>query len=305
MPVILDRDLPAFAFLESEGRHVLPKHRWNPKLRIALVNLMPTKIQTETQFARLLSHSTEMVEMVLVQMETHKSENTNCEHLERFYKPSSWLYGKKLDGLILTGAPVELMEFDQVDYWGELVKLLDWIPGNVRSSMFVCWGAQAALHHYFGIGKSLLPKKLFGVFHHDAYKPEHPILTGQEYGLFAPQSRYTENPIDEITANSELEMLSMSGKVGAFISWARKWQMFFISGHPEYDTDTLKKEYERDMLKALDTDMPENYYCNNDPQGQINNVWEQAGRIIYSNWVARFVSPLNTERVFDNPCDVV
>jgi len=290
MPVMLDRDLPAFALLESEGRHVLPKNDEKPGLRIALVNLMPTKILTETQFARLLSFSTETVDLELVQMMTHQSQNVDCVHMERFYRPSSWLYGNKLDGVIVTGAPVELMEFEQVDYWDELARLLDWIPGNVRSSMFVCWGAQAALHRYFGIGKNLLPKKLFGVFPHDVCIPTHPIVNDLESGFAVPHSRYTENSMSDILSNTDLEVLSKSDRAGALLYWAKKWRMFFISGHPEYDTDTLKREYERDIRKDLAIALPENYFENDTLEGVTKNTWRQAGRTIYSNWLASFVS---------------
>lgn len=290
MPVIIDKDLPTFTVLEREGKLVLPKGDSKPRLKVALVNLMPTKVQTEIQFARLLSHSPETVGLELVCMETHQSQNTDSNHIERFYKPSSWLYGNKPDGIIVTGAPVELMEYEQVDYWEELSRLLDWIPGNVRTSVFVCWGAQAALHHYFGIDKKLLPKKLFGVFPHEVCIPGHPIIAGLTSGFAAPHSRYTENTRFDIESNPNLEVLCKSDKAGVLLSWARKWQMFFISGHPEYDSDTLKNEYLRDRQKGLETAIPENYFENDDPEGFINNTWEQAGRTLYSNWLAHFVA---------------
>lgn len=290
MPVVIDNNLPAFAQLKSEGRHVLPKGDLKPKLKVALVNLMPTKIQTETQFARLLSHSPETVGLELVCMETHQFQNTDSDHIERFYKPSTWLYGNKPDGIIVTGAPVELLEFEQVDYWEELCRLLDWIPGNVKSSIFVCWGAQAALYRYFGIGKKLLPKKLFGVFPHEVCIPGHPMTAGLTSSFAAPHSRYTENTRFDIESNPNLEVLCKSDKAGIFLSWARKWQMFFISGHPEYDTETLKNEYQRDRQKGLEMAIPENYFVNNNPDGFINNTWEQAGRKLYSNWLARYVA---------------
>lgn len=290
MPVIIDKNLPAFAVLDREGRGVLPKGDEEPRFKIALVNLMPTKIQTETQFARLLSLSPEAVGLEFVSMETHNHQCTDMEHIRQFYRPSPWLYDNKPDGIIVTGAPVELLEFEQVDYWEELRSLLDWICGNVKTSMFVCWGAQAALFRYFGIGKKTLPKKLFGVFPYEIPVPNHPITDGLENGFMIPHSRYTENSIGDISSNQNLEILCKSEKAGVFLSWVPGRQMFFVSGHPEYDTDTLKKEFERDRQKGLGTAIPENYFENDHPEGAIENSWEQAGRMIYSNWLAHYVA---------------
>lgn len=290
MPVLVDRDLPAYSILMAEGRDIVPKDTTNARLRIALVNLMPTKIETETQFARLLSFSPEAVGLDLIHMESHNHQSTDMEHIRQFCMPSSWLYGNQPDAVIITGAPVELLDFGQVDYWKELCSLLDWIFWNVKTSMFVCWGAQAALYRFFGIGKRPLEDKLFGVFKHEICLLGHPLTNNLDRDFLAPHSRYTENPLDEIACNPNLEILCSSKKAGTFLSWAPQRQMFFMSGHPEYDADTLKNEYERDMRKGLGTAMPEFYFENNNPQDNIRNTWEQTGRIIYSNWLAHYVS---------------
>ena len=293
MPIKILDSLPARAILEEENIFVMTEYRaihqdMRP-LNLLILNLMPTKIVTETQLLRKLSNSPLQVQVELLQMASHTSQNTDADHLFSFYTTFDQIKDRKFDGMIITGAPVENLDFTDVDYWPELCQIMDWTTTHVHSTLHVCWGAQAGLYHHYGIPKYSLPKKLFGVFPHVALKKQSPLFRGFDDEFFIPHSRHTENHEDDIRKIPELELLSLSEEAGVFAVKSQDNRRFFITGHPEYDPDTLSKEYFRDVDKGLPIDVPKNYFPDDDPARAPVVRWRSAGQLFYTNWLNYYV----------------
>lgn len=296
MPVYIDTSLPAAKILEREGllaRAAKNNNRFGglPRLRVAILNLMPTKEATELQLLRLLGRSPFNLEIELVRMASHQSKNTPKEYMERFYKSFPEIRERKYDGLIVTGAPVELLEFEEVGYWEELRSMMDWARTNVRSSLYICWGAQAALWHEFGIRKIKLDKKITGIFMHQNLKPEFPLMLGMDDVFPAPHSRYTG--IDEAALSEKpgLEVLATAQEAGALILAKTDGSAVYITGHPEYSCETLDSEYKRDLAKGLAPSIPKNYYPDDDPDLPPKSSWRAQAQLLYNNWLQHFVMP--------------
>ena len=292
MPIVIPKDIPAYKVLREEKIFVMNEKRAFTQdirpIEIAILNLMPTKEVTETQLMRLLSNSPLQINLTLIGTETYKGKHTPSEHLERFYKPFSEIKNKKFDGMIITGAPVENMEFEDVAYWKELEEIFDFAKNNVTSTIFICWGAQAALYYYYGIPKYALPKKLFGVNKHKKLTRHEPLLRGTDDRFYMPHSRYTTINIEDVKACKDVILLSSSKEAGAAIMKSRDNKFIFITGHAEYDRDTLKLEYERDRERGLNTAPPENYYVEDNPN-EINMRWKSTANLMYVNWLNYYV----------------
>ena len=293
MPIKIPDSLPARATLEGENIFVMTEYRaihqdMRP-LNLLILNLMPTKIVTETQLLRKLSNSPLQVQVELLQMSSHTSQNTDASHLSSFYTTFDQIMDRKFDGMIITGAPVENYDFTDVDYWPELCRILDWTSTHVHSTLHVCWGAQAGLFHHYGIPKYSLDKKLFGVFPHTALKTQSPLFRGFDDVFYVPHSRHTENHEEDIRRISELEMLAVSEEAGVFAVKSEDNRRFFITGHPEYDPDTLSREYYRDVENGLPIDVPKHYFPNDDPSRPPVVQWRSAGQLFYTNWLNYYV----------------
>ncbi len=304
MPIKIPNLLPARETLENENIFVMneirAQHQDIRPLRIAILNLMPTKIVTETQLLRLLSNTPLQIDITFLQTESYTSKNTSAEHLEAFYKNFSDVKNEKFDGLIITGAPVENLEFEEVVYWKELCEIMDWSRTNVHSSMFICWAAQAALYHKYGIPKYPLSEKMFGIFEHKIHNRAHPIVRGFDEFFYAPHSRHSEVRREDIIKCEKLEIISDSEDAGIYMVASKNNRYFFITGHAEYDHDTLAKEYFRDKDKGLDIKVPFNYFPDDDPQKQPPNKWRSHAHLLYSNWLNYFVyqeTPFNIDNI--------
>lgn len=293
MPLIIPNELPAAEALQNENIFTMDQGRATTQdirpLKIVIVNLMPTKIATETQLARVLANSPLQVEMTLVQMDSHESKNISQTHLDSFYKTLEEIQNEYFDGMILTGAPVEQLPYEQVDYWKELCGIFEFAKTNVYSSMFICWGAQAALYYHFGIDKHLLDQKVFGVFEHKVIRDHNPLVRGFDEMFYAPHSRHTEIKKEDILKHPELRILAESEEVGPHILSIDKGRQIFILGHQEYDKDTLAKEYFRDADKGLDIAVPKNYFRNDDPGDEILFRWRSHANLLFSNWLNYYV----------------
>lgn len=293
MPIKIDSNLPAHKLLENENVFVMTEERAVSQdirpLKILILNLMPTKIETETQLLRLLSNSPIQVEAELLQTATHEVKNVSKEHMFKFYKTFDEIKDERFDGMVVTGAPVENMEFEQVDYWDELCRIFEWSKTNVYSSFFICWGAQAALYYKYGLRKYRLDRKMFGVFEHVSLDNFHPLMRGLDDKFWVPHSRHTEVRRGDIALIKDLQILSYSKKAGVHLLSDMECRNFFSTGHSEYDRDTLAKEYFRDAEKGLDIDLPENYFPDNDPAKTPEVKWRGAANIIFSNWLNYFV----------------
>ena len=293
MPIRIPTGLPARETLERENIFVMNEFRASHQdirpLKIAVLNLMPTKITTETQLIRLLSNSSLQIELTLLQTATHQSRNTSAEHIESFYKNFDDIKDENFDGLIITGAPVENLDFAEVNYWDELCGIMDWSKTHVFSTLHICWAAQAGLYHHFGVEKHPLPHKMFGVFRHYAINPNHPILRGFDEEFLAPHSRHTEVREEDIAKVPELELVAKSDIAGPYIISARNSRMLFVTGHSEYDYATLSKEYFRDVDKGLDIQIPYNYFPDDDPSKRPPNLWRGHANLLFSNWLNYFV----------------
>ncbi len=295
MPIVISKDLPAYKTLTEENIFAITKNRAKTQdirpIEIAILNLMPTKVVTETQLLRLLSNSPLQTNITLVSTESYIGKNTPQEHLDRFYKPFSKIKNRKFDGMIITGAPVENYDFEEVKYWKELEEIMDFAKTNVTSTIFICWGAQAALHYYYGIEKRPLNEKLFGVYKHKKMVNFDKLLKGVDDEFYMPHSRYTTVSVEDIEKKKGLTLLAKSDKAGATIVKSNDSKFVFIFGHTEYDRDTLKKEYERDLLKGLPIKEPENYFKNGyqNGKGEINMCWSSTANLIYSNWLNYYV----------------
>ena len=293
MPIQIPNDLPAAGVLQQENIFVMPQNRAARQdirpLEILLLNLMPTKIVTETQLSRLLGNTPLQVHLELIHTTSHTAKNTPQEHLLSFYKTFDEIKDERFDGMVVTGAPVENMEFEQVDYWDELCRIFEWSKTNVYSSFFICWGAQAALYYKYGLRKYRLDRKMFGVFEHVSLDNFHPLMRGLDDKFWVPHSRHTEVRRGDIALIKDLQILSYSEKAGVHLLSDMECRNFFSTGHSEYDRDTLAKEYFRDAEKGLDIDLPENYFPDNDPAKTPEVKWRGAANIIFSNWLNYFV----------------
>ena len=289
MPVRIPNDLPARKVLGEENIFVMTSERASHQdirpLRIAVLNLMPTKIVTETQILRLLGNSPLQVDITFIRMGTHESKNTPSEHLDAFYESLDDVLHERFDGLVITGAPVETLEFQDVDYWPELVRLMDWSRSNVWSTLHICWGAQAALYHHFQVPKYAVPCKVFGLFPHKVLEPLEPILRGFDEVFMAPHSRHTEVRRADIEAVKSLKLLAVSDEAGVYMATSDDGRMVFVTGHPEYDRLTLKAEYDRDVAKGLRIAVPKNYYPDDDPSREPLVTWRSHAHLLYSNWL--------------------
>lgn len=293
MPLIIPQDLPAYTELSKENVFVMHKERARGQdirpLRILILNLMPTKIVTETQLARLLANSPLQVQLTFLQTATHNTTHTPQEHMQAFYKTFDEIRNQRFDGLIITGAPLEDMDYTQVDYWDELCQIMDWTTTHVHSTLHICWGAQAGLFHHYGIPKYNLGKKLFGVFPHTVVRTQSPLFRGFDDVFYIPHSRYTENRLEDIQKVPELELLAISQQAGVFAVKSADNRRFFITGHPEYDPETLANEYFRDVNKGIDINIPDNYFPNNDPKQPPLVRWRSAAQLFYTNWLNYYV----------------
>lgn len=293
MPIRIPDALPATSILEGENIFVMTEHRAMHQdirpLRVLLLNLMPTKIVTETQIMRKLSNTPLQIEVDLLRIASHKSKNVSADHLETFYRTFDQVRDLRYDGMIITGAPVETLDFESVDYWPELVEIMDWSLTNVHSVLHVCWGAQAALYHHYGVPKHNLSEKCFGVFENRLIKPSSPLVRGFNDVSMMPHSRNSETRYEDIVANQKLEVISYSDECGVSIAKSTDSKHFFVFGHPEYDRDTLKLEYNRDVAKGIDIKVPKNYYPNDDPSQDPIVSWRAEGQLIYTNWLNYYV----------------
>ncbi|MBR4890940.1 MAG: homoserine O-succinyltransferase [Clostridia bacterium] len=293
MPIKIPNDLPAAAILEKENIFVITETRAITQdirpLKIAILNLMPTKIETETQFVRLLGNTPLQVELTLLNTKTHKSKNISEEHLLSFYKTFDEVKHEKFDGLVITGAPVELMGFEEVEYWEELKEVMEWSKTNVTSTLHICWGAQAGLYYHYGIQKHKLDKKLFGVYRHQLDHKTSILFRGFDDEFYVPHSRHTEVKISDVEAVPELKILSTSEEAGLYVAATDLGRQIFVTGHSEYDADTLKKEYLRDKNAGKEIDIPKNYFENDDENLEPKVIWRSCANLFYSNWLNYFV----------------
>ena len=293
MPINVPNNLPAIAELKKENIFVMEQdravHQDIRPLKIALLNLMPVKKVAETDLIRSLSNTPMQVELDLLYMDVHESKNTPREHMEVFYKTFEEVKHRKYDGLIITGAPVELLPFEEVDYWDKLCEVLEWSKTNVTSTMHICWGAQAGLYYHYGIRKYELPKKVFGVFDHFISDRKHHLVRGFDDIFPAPHSRYTENHREDIENHPELTLLAWSEQAGVNIVLSNDNRQIFISGHLEYNPQTLKNEYERDVAKGLEIEVPKNYFPGDDPLKEPVIRWRAHANLLFTNWLNYYV----------------
>jgi len=293
MPLTIPDKLSAIKILEEENIFVMRKttaiHQDIRPLRIVILNLMPVKITTETHILRLLSNTPLQVEVTLLHTSVHISRNTPADHLKTFYKTFRQIRNHKYDGMIITGAPIEHLNFEEVDYWDELKDIMDWVKHNVTSTMFICWGAQAGLYHYYGIPKYPLPKKMFGVFPHQVANPKIPLVRGFDEEFLAPHSRHTEIRRSDIEKIDKLQLVSESPGAGVYIVMTHEGRQIFVTGHSEYDPNTLKDEYDRDVKKGLPIDIPVNYFPENDPSKPPMVMWKSHANLLYYNWLNYYV----------------
>ena len=293
MPVRIPDSLPATQALENENIFVMTEframHQDIRPLKLLLLNLMPTKITTETQILRKLANTPLQIEVELLQTASHDAKNTAAEHLEAFYTTFDEVRHRHYDGLIITGAPVELLDFEDVDYWDELCAIMAWSATNVHSTLHICWGAQAGIYFHYGVPKHELPRKMFGVFEHTLVKRTSPLVRGFDDTFFAPHSRYTEVLAADIDAHPDLELVAVSEKAGVYIAKSTDSRNFFVFGHPEYDRETLKAEYDRDIAKGLDMALPANYYTDDDPTREPVSHWRSHAQLLYTNWLNYYV----------------
>lgn len=289
MPINIPNNLPAYTVLNNENIFVMTDadamHQDIRPLRIAIVNLMPKKIETETQLLRLLSNTPIQVDIELIQMASHVTKNTSAEHLTKFYKTFEDVKSEKFDGLIITGAPVEQIPFEEVDYWQELCQIMEWSRHNVYSVLHICWGAQAGLYYHYGIPKYDLPQKMFGIFPHKAEVANHPLLRGFDETFSVPHSRHTEIRRMDVEKVRDLKILAFSNESGVNIIADREERRFFLMGHFEYDRFTLANEYFRDKDKGLDIQVPKHYFPYDDPSQPPHFNWRAHANLLFSNWV--------------------
>ncbi|HIT02027.1 MAG TPA: homoserine O-succinyltransferase [Candidatus Enterenecus merdae] len=293
MPIRIPDSLPATSVLESENIFVMTEHRALHQdirpLNLLILNLMPTKIVTETQILRKLSNTPLQINVQLLQTISHTAQHTDSQHLDAFYTTFRQIQSERFDGMIITGAPVENLDFENVDYWHELCQIMDWTRTHVHSTLHICWGAQAGLYYHYGIPKRTLPKKLFGIYEHDIIRKRSPLFRGFDDRFYAPHSRYAEVALDDVLAVPELELLALSREAGIFGVKSADNRRFFVFAHPEYDPDTLALEYFRDVERGLDIPVPAHYFPNDDPSQPPMVTWRSAGQLLYTNWLNYYV----------------
>lgn len=293
MPIRIPNDLPAVKTLNAENIFVMSETRAVSQdirpLKILLLNLMPKKIETETQLSRLLGNTPLQVELELIHTKSHVSKNTSPEHLLAFYKTFDDVKHRKFDGMIITGAPVELMEFEEVNYWDELCEIMEWSKTHVHSTFHICWGAQAGLYYHYGIKKHTLDKKVFGIFEHKVNYKNSMLLRGFDDKFYVPHSRHTTVLESDIRANKNLKILASSKEAGVYAISSKNSRQFFITGHSEYDATTLRDEYLRDLNEGKPIELPKNYFPNDDPSREPIVTWRAHSNLIYSNWLNYFV----------------
>jgi len=289
MPIVIPENIPAYKTLEDENIFVMNENRASTQdirpIEILILNLMPTKIETETQLSRLLANTPLQVNLTLLKTKSHVSKNTSLSHLEAFYKEFDEIKTKHFDGMIITGAPVEQMPFEEVEYWKELTKIFDYAEKYVTTTMYICWGAQAGLYYHYGIQKHQLPKKLFGIFPHKKMVIYEPLLNGIDDIFYVPQSRHTSINDNDLLNNPDLIVLAKSDEAGATIIKSKDNKKLFLLGHLEYDKYTLDKEYKRDLDKGLPIEEPKNYYFG----GDVNVLWRSTANILFYNWLNYYV----------------
>lgn len=293
MPIKIPDNLPANEVLIKENIFIMDEkrafHQDIRPLRIGIMNLMPTKIATETQLLRLLGNSPLQVEIVLLHPKTHKSKNTSEEHLKAFYKTFEEVKNDKFDGMIITGAPVEQLEFEEVNYWQELNEVMDWTLHHVFSTLHICWAAQAGLYYYYKVPKYPLPAKMFGVFEHSVKQKYVKLMRGFDDHFFAPHSRHTEVRREDIEKAPELQILAESNEAGVYIVASKDGRQIFVTGHSEYDPLTLKAEYDRDIAQGLKIDVPQNYFPGNNPTREPMVRWRGHANLLFANWLNYYV----------------
>ena len=293
MPIQIPNDLPATGILQQENIFVMTEKRAITQdirpLEIVVLNLMPTKIATETQLSRVLGNTPLQVRVELMHTKSHISKNTAQEHLLTFYKTFDELKHRKFDGMVITGAPVENMPFEEVDYWPELCEIMEWSKTHVQSTFHICWGAQAGLYYHYGVNKHPLDEKIFGIFEHIKDYPRSILLRGFDDVFWAPHSRHTTVYRDDIAAIPELKILSSSPEAGVYLVMSKEGRQIFVTGHSEYDPDTLEKEYLRDKNKGLSISVPKNYYPNDDDSQRPVVRWRGHANLLFSNWLNYFV----------------
>ena len=293
MPIKIPNQLPATQILHEENIFVITETRATTQdirpLRIVMLNLMPQKITTETQIARLIGNTPLQVELELLQTATHQSTHTSAEHMLSFYKVFDDIKDQNFDGMIITGAPVENLPFEEVEYWEELCEIMEWSKTHVTSTLHICWGAQAALYYHYGVQKYPLDKKLFGVFEHKLDYKRSILFRGFDDTFLVPHSRHTMNRREDIEAIPDLRVLASSEEAGVFVASTDKGRQIFVTGHSEYDADTLKKEYLRDKNQGLPIELPKNYFPENDDTKEPIVRWRSCANLFYSNWLNYFV----------------
>lgn len=293
MPIKVQGDLPAKGILENENIFVMDENRAVHQdirpLQVCILNLMPVKQDTELQLLRALSNTPLQVDVTFLMVTSHVSLNTSANHLNRFYTTFEQIAGQRFDGLIITGAPVEDIAFEEVDYWQEVCAIMDWAEKHVTSTLHICWGAQAGFYHYYGIQKQLLPEKLFGLYSHKVQNRKVPLVRGFDDFFLAPHSRHTETPATAIHQCDQITVLAESQEAGVFLAYAENGKKIFVNGHPEYDRYTLDAEYKRDLGKGLPIHIPRNYYPNDDPAQKPALQWRSHSNNLYTNWLNYYV----------------
>ena len=304
MPIKIPNDLPAVKTLNDENIFVMTETRAITQdirpLKILLLNLMPKKIETETQLSRLLGNSPLQVDLELIHTKSHKSKNTSAEHLLAFYKSFDDVKDRTFDGMIITGAPVEQMPFEEVEYWDELCEIMEWTKTHVHSTFHICWGAQAGLYYHFGINKKPLDKKMFGVFPHKVDYKKSILFRGFDDVFMVPHSRHTTVDIEDVKKVKELKILSTSKEAGLYAVSSKNGKQIFITGHSEYDADTLMNEYLRDVSQGLPIEIPKNYFKDDNPKKGPVVSWRSHANLLYSNWLNYFVyqtTPYDIEKI--------
>lgn len=293
MPIRIPDSLPATAALESENIFVMTEYRAIHQdirpLRLLLLNLMPTKVTTETQILRKLSNTPLQIDVELLRTASHDAKNVAAQHLEAFYTTFEDVRDEHFDGLIITGAPVERLDFEDVDYWDELCGIMEWSKTNVHSTLHICWGAQAGIYYHYGVKKHELPEKLSGVYEHRLVKWTSPLVRGFDDLFWAPHSRYTEVSIEDVEAHPSLETIALSDEAGLYIAKSVDSKNFFVFGHPEYDRETLAGEYKRDLDCGISPKIPANYFPGDDPGKVPESRWRSHAQLLYTNWLNYYV----------------
>ena len=305
MPIKTQGDLPVKEILERENIFVMDEkramHQDIRPIQILILNLMPLKEETELQLLRSLSNTPLQVDVTFMAVESHEAKNTSLSHLNKFYETFTDIKKRKFDGMIITGAPVEQMPFEEVDYWNELTEIMDWTEKHVTSTIFLCWAAQASLYHFYGLEKKPLDKKMFGLFQHRVLNRKIPLVRGFDDVFLAPHSRHTEVPIADIHACKDLTVLAESEEAGLFLAMAEEGRQIFVMGHPEYDRVTLDGEYKRDLSKGLPIEMPKNYYEDDNPENKPLLTWRATANNLYTNWLNYYVYQVTPYDLYGTP----